>query len=120
MQVADRPDGVQRQPLVVARLKLGSSSSSASAGAAHRGVDDIDPQQYGADPVGEVGRRADLPAPGKPANSTTVPTGSQPSPTAASTRATCPVAFTFRIAWMMRPSGPMTKVDRITPCTIVP
>ena len=41
-------------------------------------------------------------------------------PSSVSTRATWPVALTLRQACSMRPSAPTTKVDRITPCTVLP
>src|ERR1700712_115414 len=42
------------------------------------------------------------------------------NPISFSTRATWPVAFTFRHAFSMLPSGPMTNVDRMTPITVRP
>ncbi len=68
-----------------------------------------------------IGLRPHCRSRGVPQTTCRPPAASQAErPMSRSTRATWPVALTFRQALSMVPPGPMTKVERITPITVRP
>ena len=63
---------------------------------------------------------AETPGRGGGEHSRQVGLGQPASPSSVSTLATWPVALTLRQACSTLPSAPTTKVDRMTPCTVLP